>query len=126
MFDLDELSDSNISLVMKAAEAALNAEHRGGPDQITVMVYGGGNLVRLTTLLGQRSAALGVSLGAVYSVLPVAGTVIAFYAVHAMGTYVAVLRGLRPGAPPPDGTSAETFAAHQPGIDLPEPRPDAP
>ncbi|MBC12175.1 MAG: TRAP transporter permease DctQ [Rhodothermaceae bacterium] len=91
-----------------------------------VMVYGGGNLVRLTTLLGQRSAALGVSLGAVYSVLPVAGTVIAFYAVHAMGTYVAVLRGLRPGAPPPDGTSAETFAAHQPGIDLPEPRPDAP
>ena len=40
--------------------------------------------------------------------LPVAGTVIAFYAVHAMGTYVAVLRGLRPGAPPPDGTSAES------------------
>ena len=40
VFDLDELSDSNISLVLKAAEAALDAEHRGGPDQITVMVTG--------------------------------------------------------------------------------------
>lgn len=43
VFDLDDantLADSEISLVMKAAEAALDAEHKEGPDQITVMVTG--------------------------------------------------------------------------------------
>ncbi|GAB5535094.1 MAG: TRAP transporter small permease [Rubricoccaceae bacterium] len=59
-----------------------------------VMLYGGGNLVRLTTLLEQRSAALGVSLGAVYSVLPIAGAVITVYAGLAMAAYARVLRRL--------------------------------
>ena len=40
VFDLDELAESNISLVMKAALAALDAEHQEGPDRITVMVTG--------------------------------------------------------------------------------------
>ncbi|MDT0630903.1 TRAP transporter small permease [Rubrivirga sp. S365] len=91
---------------------------------VGVMLYGGGNLVRLTTLLGQRSAALGVSLGAVYTVLPLAGAVIGFYALHAIGLYVAVLRGHGRGGPDPDGSSAEAFAAASrpdatPGSELP-------
>jgi len=40
VFDLEELSESQISLVMKAALACLDAEHDEGPDQITVMVTG--------------------------------------------------------------------------------------
>jgi probable rRNA maturation factor len=40
VFDLDEVTDSDISLVMKAAVAALDAEHQEGPDQITVMITG--------------------------------------------------------------------------------------
>ena len=40
VFDLDQLAESNISLVMKSALAALDAEHQEGPDQITVMITG--------------------------------------------------------------------------------------
>jgi probable rRNA maturation factor len=40
VFDLEELSESQISLVMKAALAGLDAEHQDGPDQVTVMVTG--------------------------------------------------------------------------------------
>ena len=77
---------------------------------VGVMVVGGGNLVRLVTLLGQQSAALGVSLGAVYTVLPLAGAVIAFYAALALAQYVRVLRG-GPLGVDPDGSGAEAFAA---------------
>ena len=87
-----------------------------------VMVYGGGNLVRITTLLAQRSAALGAPLGAVYTVLPLAGAVIAFYALHAVAAYVGVLRGHDLRGSDPDGTSAEAFATRQPGVDEPPPR----
>jgi len=90
------------------------------------MVYGGGNLVRITTLLAQRSAALGAPLGAVYTVLPIAGAVIAFYALHAIGQYGRVLRGRGMPAATPDGTSGEAFATHQPGVDRLKPGPDAP
>ena len=76
-----------------------------------VMLYGGGNLVRLTTLLEQRSAALGLSLGAVYSVLPLAGACVAFYAGLAIAQYVRVLRGGELRGPDPDGASAEAFAS---------------
>ena len=75
-----------------------------------VMVYGGGNLVRLVTLLGQRSAALGVSLGAVYSVLPVAGAVIALYAGIEMAGHAAVLSGRQPGGRP-DESGLDAFTA---------------
>lgn len=40
VFDLENMSESDISLVMKAAVAALDAEHLEGPDQVTVMVTG--------------------------------------------------------------------------------------
>lgn len=77
---------------------------------VAVMLVGGGNLVRLVTLLEQTSAALGVPVGAVYSVLPVAGAAIAFYALVEMAEHVAVLRGRDPGpagaAPLPTGGAA--------------------
>ena len=40
VFDLDELSDSDIALVMKAAVEGLNYEHFDGPDHVTVMITG--------------------------------------------------------------------------------------
>ena len=74
---------------------------------VGVMVYGGGNLVRIVTLLGQRSAALGVSLGAVYTVLPVAGAAIALYAGLGIAGQVAALRGR--AAPRAEGSGLDEF-----------------
>lgn len=84
---------------------------------VGVMGIGGGHLVWLTVLLEQQSAALGVSLGIVYSVLPIAGGLIAFYALHAMAGHVEVLRM-------PDRDRARAAA----GVDPPDarPRPEAP
>lgn len=48
---------------------------------VFVMVVGGFRLMSLTLLMGQQSASLGIQLGWVYSVLPLTGAVIAFYAV---------------------------------------------
>lgn len=44
-----------------------------------VLVYGGGRLMWLTLELRQTSAALGIPMGYVYSVLPLSGILIAFY-----------------------------------------------
>lgn len=40
VFDLDDVADSNISLVMNAAVAGLDSEQFDGPDHITVMITG--------------------------------------------------------------------------------------
>ena len=40
VFDLDELSESDIALVMKAAVDGLNFEQIDGPDHITVLITG--------------------------------------------------------------------------------------
>lgn len=40
VFDLDELSESDIALVMKAAVTGLDSEQFDGPDHITVMITG--------------------------------------------------------------------------------------
>ena len=40
VFDLDEVADSDISLVMSAAVAGLDSEQFDGPDHITVMITG--------------------------------------------------------------------------------------
>ena len=77
-----------------------------------VMVYGGGNLVRLTTLLAQRSAALGVSLGAVYSVLPLAGAVIALYASIGVAGHLRAMR--EHTVSPIEGSGAEELTAANP------------
>ena len=47
-----------------------------------VLVLGGGNLVYVNDLLGQSSAALGVPLSWVYSIIPVSGLLIIYYKVH--------------------------------------------
>ena len=80
-----------------------------------VMVYGGGNLVRLVTLLDQRSAALGLSLGAVYSVLPLSGAAVAFYAAAEAARHVGVLRGRAPEARADDSGLDAFTAANAPG-----------
>lgn len=64
---------SRIATGVSAASVALFA--------IAVMVVGGLNLVRLTLLLEQSSAALRLPLAWVYLVVPIAGALIAFYAV---------------------------------------------
>jgi len=45
-----------------------------------VMVYGGGRLVWLTLQFKQTSPALGIPMGYVYSVLPLSGILIIYYA----------------------------------------------
>ena len=40
VFDLDEMSESDIALVMKAAVTGLDSEQFDGPDHITVMITG--------------------------------------------------------------------------------------
>ncbi|MBU3023732.1 TRAP transporter small permease [Aestuariibacter sp. A3R04] len=46
---------------------------------VTVLVMGGHALVNLTLDLNQISAALGVKVGLIYTVLPISGVIIAFY-----------------------------------------------
>lgn len=47
---------------------------------VGVLLVGGWKLMSLTLLLGQTSAALGIPLGYVYSVLPLSGAIMSFYA----------------------------------------------
>lgn len=49
---------------------------------LVVMVIGGGNLVYTTLYLGQISPAMHVSLGYVYSIVPISGLLIMFYSIY--------------------------------------------
>ena len=56
---------------------------------VLVLMVGGGNLVMLTWELKQYSAVLGLPIAFVYSVIPISGFLISFYAVAlAMGEEV--------------------------------------
>lgn len=57
-----------------------------------VLLIGGWKLVSLTLLLGQTSAALGLPLGYVYSVLPLSGAIMCFYALVFIREHVQALR----------------------------------
>ena len=46
---------------------------------LSALVVGGGRLVYISYVLGQRSAALGVPLALVYTVVPLAGILIVYY-----------------------------------------------
>ena len=71
---------------------------------LVVLVVGGGNLAYTQLRLGQVSAAIGVPLGVVYAVVPVAGLLIAFFsACH--------LAGLAPVGSAPEGEVAGGRAA---------------
>ena len=48
---------------------------------LAVLTYGGGRLVWLTLELKQTSAALGIPMGYIYTVLPLSGILITFYSV---------------------------------------------
>lgn len=71
-----------------------------------VMVWGGWVLVRLQWELGQTSAVLQVPLAVVYSVLPLSGLLIAYYAAAAVADHVRVLRH----EPPRQRTTEEPHA----------------
>lgn len=49
---------------------------------LTVMVIGGGNLVFTTLYLGQVSPAMHLPLGFVYSIVPISGLLMMFYAIY--------------------------------------------
>ena len=49
-----------------------------------VMVYGGGNLVNITRTLGQTSAAMALPMWTIYTVLPISGLMIAYFAISFM------------------------------------------
>ena len=48
---------------------------------LMVMVYGGGMLVNITRTLGQTSAALGLPMWTIYTVMPLSGLIIAYFAI---------------------------------------------
>lgn len=75
---------------------------------VSVMIVGGYRLVSLTVLMGQRSAALGVQLGWVYSVLPLTGVVISFYAI------VSIIERIRAARGEADKTVEPERSTHKP------------
>lgn len=54
---------------------------------LVVMVVGGGNLVYTTLYLGQVSPAMNISLGYIYSIVPISGLLIMFYALYNIQFY---------------------------------------
>lgn len=60
---------------------------------VAVLGIGGAQLVKLTFLLGQTSAALALPLGYVYAALPLAGILIVFYSAVFATEHVEALRG---------------------------------
>lgn len=49
---------------------------------VLILIYGGGQLVALTHDLNQTSAALGVRMSYVYSIIPISGILMSIYALH--------------------------------------------
>lgn len=54
---------------------------------LVVMVIGGGNLVYTTLYLGQVSPAMHISLGYIYSIVPISGLLIMFYSIYNINFY---------------------------------------
>jgi TRAP-type C4-dicarboxylate transport system permease small subunit len=53
-----------------------------------ILIYGGGRLVQLTHELDQTSAALGIRMSYVYSIIPISGVLMCLYAVHYIGDVI--------------------------------------
>ncbi len=53
-----------------------------------ILIYGGGRLVQLTHELDQTSAALGVRMSYVYSIIPISGILMSLYALHYIGDVI--------------------------------------
>lgn len=58
---------------------------------VTVMVIGGGYLMYMTFYLEQKSPALQVPLGYIYSILPLSGLLIVMYTLH----YISQIKSLK-------------------------------
>jgi TRAP-type C4-dicarboxylate transport system permease small subunit len=67
---------------------------------LVVFVWGGARLVQMTRELGQKTAALGWPMSAVYSVVPVAGLLLTLFAAE---SFLLALRGA-----PAGGTAGES------------------
>jgi len=63
---------------------------------LVIMVMGGINLVYITLLLGQKSSALGIPLGAVYSMVPFSGLLIIFYSIYNIRQFGITYPGKKP------------------------------
>lgn len=55
---------------------------------LLILVYGGGRLVALTYDLNQTSAALGIRMSYVYSILPISGVLMSIYAISYIGDVI--------------------------------------
>ncbi|WP_371397568.1 TRAP transporter small permease [Fretibacter rubidus] len=53
-----------------------------------ILIYGGGRLVQITHELDQTSAALGVRMSYVYSIIPISGILMSLYAFHYIGDVI--------------------------------------
>ena len=51
---------------------------------LTVMVYGGARLVNITATLGQTSAALGLPMWTIYTIMPIIGLIVTYLALSFM------------------------------------------
>ena len=51
---------------------------------LMVMVIGGGNLVYISDMLGQKSATLQIPLSWIYIIIPISGALVVFYHIHHM------------------------------------------
>jgi len=49
---------------------------------LLVLVIGGGNLVYTTFILGQKSPAMNISLGYIYSIIPISGLLVMYYSIY--------------------------------------------
>jgi len=64
---------------------------------VVVLVYGGLRLVQMTHELGQKTAALGWPMAAVYSVVPVAGLLLTLFAAEALASSLHASPAADPG-----------------------------
>ncbi len=80
-FLLQKLEPKNLAVRKQRIEACMFIF------ALVVMVIGGGNLVYTTLYLGQVSPAMNISLGYVYSIVPISGMIIMFYSVYNIRFY---------------------------------------
>ena len=59
---------------------------------LTIMLIGGANLVYITFILGQKSAALQIPLAYVYGIIPFSGLLVIYYQLVAMSQSVIALK----------------------------------
>ena len=62
-----------------ATPERITVEHSPSGHPLDALIIGGGNLVYISYLLGQTSAALHLPLSVVYAVLPISGLLIIIY-----------------------------------------------